>query len=188
MISPLVVHISQLLGIASPQQRLSREQQRHATQRLLQLLYPNTTLSHTATWAPYLSGSPTKISLSHSGDYLALLSAPPLWHVGIDLETDLLRPLRLAPRFLSQEEQSCLSALPTEQQARYALAAWCAKEAVYKAIPEASPDFRQHYTLRSYPQQPYISYYSSGEKPRHIPLHFFQHPEYLVAYCALFEG
>ena len=127
MIQPLVVHISRLLGLSSVPSRFSREQQRQASQHLLQLLYPHSTLAHSAEGAPQLRGSQIQLSLSHSGDYLALLTAPPQWRVGIDLETDFSRPLRLAARFLSQEELSLLSALPPLQQSHYALAAWCAQ-------------------------------------------------------------
>lgn len=188
MIQPLVVHISRLLGLSSVPSRFSREQQRQASQHLLQLLYPHSTLAHSAEGAPLLQGSQIQLSLSHSGDYLALLTAPPQWRVGIDLETDFSRPLRLAARFLSQEELSLLSTLPPNEQSRYALAAWCAREAVYKAIPNASVDFRRHYTLSHYPHRPVISYHPSGEDSLQIPLHFYRHQEYLLAYCALFRG
>lgn len=188
MIQPLVVHISRLLGLSSVPSRFSREQQRQASQHLLQLLYPHSTLAHSTDGAPQLQGSQIQLSLSHSGDYLALLTAPPQWRVGIDLETDFSRPLRLAARFLSQEELSLLSTLPSHEQSRYALAAWCAREAVYKAIPNASADFRRHYTLSHYPHRPVISYHPSGKEPLQIPLHFYLHQEYLLAYCALFRG
>lgn len=188
MIQPLVVHISRLLGLSSVPSRFSREQQRQASQHLLQLLYPHSTLAHSTDGAPQLQGSQIQLSLSHSGDFLALLTAPPQWRVGIDLETDFSRPLRLAARFLSQEELSLLSTLPSHEQSRYALAAWCAREAVYKAIPNASADFRRHYTLSHYPHRPVISYHPSGKKPLQIPLHFYPHQEYLLAYCALFRG
>lgn len=112
MIQPLVVHISRLLGLSSVPSRFSREQQRQASQHLLQLLYPHSTLAHSTDGAPQLQGSQIQLSLSHSGDYLALLTAPPRWRVGVDLETDFSRPLRLAARFLSQEELSLLSTLP----------------------------------------------------------------------------
>ena len=101
MIQPLVVHISRLLGLSSVPSRFSREQQRQASQRLLQLLFPHSTLAHSAEGAPLLQGSQIQLSLSHSGDYLALLTAPPQWRVGIDLETDFSRTLRLAARFFS---------------------------------------------------------------------------------------
>lgn len=188
MIQPLVVRISRLLGLSSVPSRFSREQQRQASQHLLQLLFPHSALIHSAEGAPQLRGSQIQLSLSHSGDYLALLTAPPQWRVGIDLETDFSRPLRLAARFLSQEELSLLSTLPSHEQSRYALAAWCAREAVYKAIPNASVDFRRHYTLSHYPHRPVISYHPSGEESLQIPLHFYQHQEYLLAYCALFRG
>lgn len=188
MIQPLVVHISRLLGLSSVPSRFSREQQRQASQHLLQLLFPHSTLAHSAEGAPLLQGSSIQLSLSHSGDYLALLTAPPQWRVGIDLETDFSRPLRLAARFLSQEELSLLSTLPPREQSRYALASWCAREAVYKAIPNASVDFRRHYTLSHYPYRPVISYHPSGEDSLQIPLHFYRHQEYLLAYCALFRG
>ena len=57
MIQPLVVHISSLLGLSSVPSRFSREQQRQASQRLLQLLYPHNSLAHSADGAPQLRGS-----------------------------------------------------------------------------------------------------------------------------------
>lgn len=67
-----------------------------------------------------------EISVTHSGDCVAVAFSPRNRRVGIDLEADEERAWRVRDRFLTAEEQALL---PT---AGDVLAAWCAKEAIYK--------------------------------------------------------
>ena len=67
-----------------------------------------------------------EISVTHSGDCVAVAFSPRNRRIGIDLEADEERAWRVRDRFLTAEEQALL---PT---AGDVLAAWCAKEAIYK--------------------------------------------------------
>lgn len=67
-----------------------------------------------------------EISISHSGDYVAIAFAPPRLSIGLDIEAAWGKAFRLRERFLTLDEQRLT---PDE---RRAAAAWCAKEAAYK--------------------------------------------------------
>ncbi|MCI6154204.1 MAG: 4'-phosphopantetheinyl transferase superfamily protein [Bacteroidales bacterium] len=183
MIRPFVAHISTILGDSDEMNKQKRE--RIATQRLLNLFYPDTILEHTPEGKPYLSGQSSNVSISHSGDYLALLIASPYWHVGVDLESNLHQPKRLVHRFLSEEELDFLGTLPKEDQDEFALMAWCSREAVFKALPNASPDFRRHYALKGFPLQPLIQYKTDHQETLAIPIQNYRHEEYLLVHCTI---
>ena len=87
---------------------------------------------------PYLYESRFHISLSHSGDFAAVIAGPS--PVGIDIQRMVPRIGRIADRFITEAESSVI--LPesaTEHQHVY----WCAKEALYKAYGRKLLDARR---------------------------------------------
>lgn len=108
-----------------------REAERRTITALAQILFPSSKIGHRASGAPSLilpgGGSRPWISVSHSRSLAALaVSDRP---VGIDIEAPSPKLERVAERFLSPEE---LASIPN------LLRAWTAKEAAFKACPEAS--------------------------------------------------
>ena len=83
---------------------------------------------------PFLTDEIAQISVSHSGNLLALMTHPHA-KVGIDIECPSDKIERLAPRFLGKDEQETLSG---KQKFRIA---WSAKEALYKIIGKGAVDF-----------------------------------------------
>lgn len=79
---------------------------------------------------PYLWSEEVKdlpeISVTHSGDHVAVAFSPRDYRVGIDLEADETKAWRVRNRFLSAREQDMLP------DSAAVLGAWCAKEAIYK--------------------------------------------------------
>ena len=79
---------------------------------------------------PYLWSEEVKdlpeISVTHSGDCVAVAFSPRNYRVGIDLEADETKTWRVRDRFLSAREQLLLP------DSAAVLGAWCAKEAIYK--------------------------------------------------------
>lgn len=79
---------------------------------------------------PYLWSEEVKdlpeISVTHSGDCVAVAFSPRNYRVGIDLEADETKAWRVRNRFLSAREQEMLP------DSAAVLGAWCAKEAIYK--------------------------------------------------------
>lgn len=85
-------------------------------------------LCHTEDGAPYIKDSKAHISITHSKDLVCIgisLSRP----IGIDIETNPDKILRVRSKFLSDEE---LEYIPENDRLKNQLA-WSAKEAIYKA-------------------------------------------------------
>lgn len=87
---------------------------------------------------PYLYESRFHISLSHSGDFAAVIAGPT--PVGIDIQRIVPRIGRIASRFITEHEASVIEPQSaTLHQHVY----WCAKEALYKAYGRKMLDARR---------------------------------------------
>lgn len=88
---------------------------------------------------PFLKGSETNISISHTKGYAAiLLSENPF--TGVDIEHISNKVLKVKRKFISPEEEKNL---PKEGEAEVLalLLHWSAKESLFKAIPDEGVDF-----------------------------------------------
>jgi len=95
--------------------------------------------------APFLTGTPYHISISHTKGYAALiLSKHP--NPGIDIEYRSLRALKLCSRFLSEKELEQLEP-PNSHLETLATICWCAKETAFKALQESNVDFIQDFHI-----------------------------------------
>ena len=130
-------------GAISQEGRQKREQERMAeTAMLKQILGEGVTLEHDEKGKPYLRGSETNISISHSNHVLcfALSESEP---AGIDVEELHPRLERVSSMFLKPDELALL-----EGGGIPALAVcWSAKEAVYKLAGEAAGAMAEHVEL-----------------------------------------
>jgi 4'-phosphopantetheinyl transferase len=93
---------------------------------------------------PYLKDNTGYISISHTKSYVAFLrSSHPL--VGVDIEQRSERIRRVRHKFMHPEEEARLKALSPDATAETLslLLHWCAKESLFKAIPENGVDFAQ---------------------------------------------
>lgn len=88
---------------------------------------------------PYLSNSDYHISISHSHGMAAVIAAPFL--VGIDIQLFVQKIGVLAPRFLHPDE---LQFLGTEHRIEKLHVLWGAKEAIYKAYGRRELEFKDH--------------------------------------------
>jgi phosphopantetheinyl transferase len=79
------------------------------------------------------------ISVSHSGAYTAAIAHPGL-RAGIDIEVMRENILRIAPRFMSQQQ---LRSLGSDDLVQKLHILWGAKESVYKAFGRKELDFRE---------------------------------------------
>lgn len=116
-------------------------------------------IGHFPNGAPFLFGTPTRISMTHTGNLLAVASLPktpeadlsvfnPRTALGIDAEKlDRSQVLKVRSRFLSDAEQAAISADSMEDN----IIAWTAKEALYKAAMTEGLDFRDSITIVSLP-------------------------------------
>ncbi len=103
-----------------------------AVRLLIQDLCGEVQITHNADGKPLLADNSQNISISHTKDFVAIFIHPTA-SVGIDIEQRSARSARLCERFLTKDEMPTNS--PIEP---YAELCWCAKEAIYKMMSEAS--------------------------------------------------
>lgn len=116
-------------------------------------------IDHFSNGAPFLQGSQSRISITHTTHFFAVASLPrtpesdlavfsPRTAMGIDTEPlDRSQVVKLRERFLSEEE---LKLIPAEDVVEN-VKAWTAKEALYKAAMTPGLDFRKSIRLLSLP-------------------------------------
>jgi len=110
-------------------------------QELLQELgySDNYQLHRLASGRPVLSIPHLHISISHAGDYAAVvLSKTP---IGIDIEKISPRIERIQHKFMNEHEKEQLKG---EKDIIWMHTVWSAKEALFKYHPEGELDFREH--------------------------------------------
>lgn len=93
---------------------------------------------------PSLKDISYQISISHTDNYVAILIHKDK-NVGIDIEKYSDRILRVAPRFIAENEYVDETQAPT-----HSLLHWSAKETLFKMLPETEIDFKQHLFLQPF--------------------------------------
>lgn len=86
---------------------------------------------------PYIPGSVSGISVSHTDEYAAVIIAENA-EAGIDIELPKPRILKIRNRYLHPEEDKIISDNDIEELTLY----WCAKEALYKLNGRKNIDFK----------------------------------------------
>lgn len=116
--------------------------------------WPLAVLRNDETGRPFLTGlQQPAISLSHSGEWVAALLAPPGTALGIDVEVVRDKAQRIARKFLNEQELADLAhvtlagtALDTPPQELFSLL-WSAKETLYKLAGQRGIIFRDNLLL-----------------------------------------
>ena len=156
-----------------------------ATRALLnELTARPTPISYHADGRPYLDGYPMHISISHTKGYAAVLlhsKANP----GIDMELESRSAERVATRILSQDElESCRE--NEVYSNKKLLIHWCAKEAIFKMVPENSISYAKHiHVLLNRPIEQLNAFsatFQSGEDPLTINLFYKSFEELIIVW------
>jgi len=100
---------------------------------LLNELEPNQQISYNSNGAPEISNG-KHISISHSKNLVAIIISDK--KVGLDIEYISEKPLRLSPKFITDNSHQDL----TKEKATLI---WCLKEAVFKWHQKGSVDFKK---------------------------------------------
>lgn len=129
-------------------------------------------IGHFPNGAPFLNGENCRISITHSGRFLAIATLPPTPEVdlgefseraalGIDAEAaDREQVFRVRERFLSEKE---LEMIPADDLQKNVMA-WTCKEALLKASMDSSLDIRQQIGIISLPKiGPAVPVYDKAE-------------------------
>lgn len=124
---------------------------------LRELLGKECRILHQESGKPYLEDSSSKISISHTKGFVAVIVHPEK-EVGIDIEYHSDKVRRVVDRFISPEEMSLIernvSALVDdsareEMMINLYLLFWSAKETMFKMINSSEVDFIEHLCINS---------------------------------------
>jgi phosphopantetheinyl transferase len=89
---------------------------------------------------PFITGSKSHLSISHTGDYVALIFSRK-HAVGIDIEQVLPRIENLSIRFMNENEKKWID---YQNRIRQLYVIWGAKETIFKMDGKGGIDFRKH--------------------------------------------
>ena len=175
----------------------------HLVRHLLPAAQPLPQLRNDDTGRPWLAGPGLQpvVSLSHAGQWVAALLAPPGAAVGIDVEAVREQAQRIAHKFLNETEQAAVAALcapgaafTAAPKALYSLL-WSAKETLFKLAGQRGIIFRQQLLL-DLPASA-VAWPASGELPARLllPGGNFRHQicyttpaaGYVLTYCVHFQ-
>ncbi|SUB88882.1 4'-phosphopantetheinyl transferase superfamily [Porphyromonas macacae] len=115
-----------------------REAERRTAEELVELLFAESAetsiqIAHTPEGRPYIPALPhIPISLSHSGNLLALLVGSRDYIPGVDIERKGRNVERVRHKFINAREEKWLNRRNKQEQTELLSILWCAKEAGYK--------------------------------------------------------
>lgn len=119
----------------------NRQKEWIAVRTLLQELRPTKPIiKYHENGKPYLMDNSEEISISHSGQYIAIALSKGRTP-GVDIEHVHPKITRIAERFVSDDEKKWLT---EETMIEQLCLLWCAKEVLYKIHPEGMLNFKNH--------------------------------------------
>ena len=110
---------------------------------LKSLLNKDCKIEYNSEGKPSISNSEYNISISHSGEYIAVIISNNK-KVGIDIEQVSEKLHKVKHKFMNSDELKRMTELDS---AKYICAHWCAKEVLTKIIGEKYFDFKKHFPM-----------------------------------------
>jgi len=141
-------------------------------------------LSENEVHKPCLVNFPHEVSISHSGDYAAVMVSEE-YETGVDIEKISDKALRIASRFLHPDELEWLLAGADEKKEERAIRLWCAKEALYKLYARGKVDFRKELRIPTGPAidgPRFDGFILKDGKKEKYPIGILREEDYLIAY------
>ena len=125
-----------------------RTVQKEATLELITLLTgrKNVVILYDEHGKPYIVDSDEAISISHSGDLVAIVIEP-VKKTGIDIERIREKIHRIASKFMSAEELAEIGEISITEKL---ITCWCAKEALYKLYGKGSLQFSENIKIEPF--------------------------------------
>jgi len=134
------------------------------------LIGPEFTISYKNTGKPILNHPVYKhISISHSRDFVAVFVHKEL-DIGLDIENTKRNYQSIEKRYLSDAELIEVNGNP-KPQCIY----WCAKEAIFKLVPEEEIEFRKQIIISPFnpeTEKEFEAVFIHGEKQARFKLYF----------------
>lgn len=140
---------------------------------LLNELEPNQQISYNSNGAPEISNG-KHISISHSKNLVAIIISDK--KVGLDIEHISEKPLRLSPKFITDNSHQDL----TKEKATLI---WCCKEAVFKWHQKGSIDFKKDILISPFIMKEKGKIETDFNKTKHTLYYTKIDTHYLVYVC-----
>lgn len=131
---------------------------------------------------PYLHNNSHNISISHSKNFTAILLNKKK-RVGLDLEFMSDKILRIADKFMRQEE---LDSIDKSQELYHLYLHWCAKEALYKICDKVDINFVTNLKIESFkPKETglIIGTVNNSYMNEKFTLNYFTLKNYSIVWC-----
>ncbi|MDR1698550.1 MAG: 4'-phosphopantetheinyl transferase superfamily protein [Prevotellaceae bacterium] len=174
-----------IIGLWRIEESLSSEKRKReklAVRLLLgHLLGKSADILYNKDGAPSLADNSFHISISHGKDFAAVILHP-TQRVGIDIEQINPRIEKLKHKFLSENE---LLQIDPDRQTEHLLVYWCAKETLFKLMPENEIHFAQQLHITPFPLQEegtFLAYETRTEQKRRFSLHYEITPDYVMVW------
>lgn len=103
-------------------------------------------LQKTNNGRPFIKGAKQKISISHSGDFVAVLISENN-EVGVDIELIGDKAVRVKNKFMSDFELDCFEKLNPDLRRDFTHLLWGAKEALFKLYAKGELSFKENLVL-----------------------------------------
>ena len=133
---------------------------------------------------PYLVDRSMCVSFSHTRGYVAV-AIHPFQEVGVDIEQYGTRVLKIASRFVREDERPSVEA---GDEIYGLLLHWSAKETMFKLMESEAVDFIKHLHIFSFcPEKSGLfeaCEYHSGKNRKFI-IHYDTHPHYVLTFACL---
>lgn len=130
--------------------------------------------------APSLADNSFHISISHCKGFAAVILHPTR-RTGIDIEHISPRVEKLKHKFLSEDELLQLD----NRQAEHLLIYWCAKETLFKLMPENEIHFAEQLHITPFPLQEkgtFSAHETRTKQNRRFSLHYEITPDYVMVW------
>ncbi len=159
-----------------------RERERLAVRLLLgNLLGKTVDIIYNQDGAPALADSSYHISISHCKNFAAVILHP-TQRIGIDIEAIHPRISTLQHKFLSEKEQQ---AIDPDRKTEHLLIYWCAKETMFKLMPENEILFAEQLHIEPFPLQEkgsFCAHETRTNEKRRFSLHYEITPHYVMVW------
>jgi phosphopantetheinyl transferase len=133
---------------------------------------------------PYIENFPHEVSISHSGEFAAVIISKE-YEVGTDIEKISPKVLKVAPRFLNENELMLLDGLDEEARMERGIIFWSAKESLYKLYARGNVRFRTELVIlpgQDFTQSPILGGIRKFNCNKDYDVFFLKLNGYIVCY------
>lgn len=144
------------------------------------ILNENIELYYDKLGKPHLKNHEGHISISNTKEFVAVIFHPEK-SVGIDVEIPSERILKIASKFVNEQEQHWMNDSQTKSYLNY-YTIWCVKESIFKLIGGGGIDFKAHINVKEPLKNDGVVQFLKQDKEVTFKYHLLHFDEILVSF------